>query len=189
MAGLLNWLLLGLSFGLLLWPYQAMSELGFRLQRALWLAPRPEPLIGCLLVFAATTLLILLAWGPLAGGRGGGVTPLLALDRTSPSPSAALEQRWLQQLSLATQLRRLPLLLLTHIVGQCGGRCPRRTLARRGLEWASAAIPAGSEARRRPVEAVIDAGSGVHKPGLGLEGEIVFHAAGHQALIGTLRRA
>ena len=121
MAGVLIWLLLGLGFGLLLWPYQAISELGFRLQRDLWQVPQPAPLIGCLVVFVATSLLILLAWGPLAAGRGGGVTPVLALDRAAPSLRDAQEQRWLQQLSLATQLRRLPLLLLTHVGGLAVG--------------------------------------------------------------------
>ena len=79
-------------------PYQALSELGFRLQREHWLAAQPQPVLGCVVVFAATSLLVLLAWGPLAAGRGGGTTSLLALDR-------------------ATQLRRLPLMLLTHLDG------------------------------------------------------------------------
>ena len=104
MAGLLIWLLLGLLFGLLQRPYQALSELGFRLQRGLWLAPQPQVLLGCLLVFAASVLLILLAWGPLAEGRGGGIAPLLALDRATSAQRAAGESRWLQQLSLATGL-------------------------------------------------------------------------------------
>lgn len=121
MAGLLIWLLIGLGFGLLLWPYQAISELGFRLQRDLWQAPQPAPLLGCLVVFVGTTLLILLAWGPLSAGRGGGVTPVLALDRAAASLRDAQEQRWLQQLSLTTQLRRLPLLLLTHLGGLAVG--------------------------------------------------------------------
>jgi H+/Cl- antiporter ClcA len=117
MAGLLIWLLLGLLFGLLQRPYQALSELGFQLQRGLWLVPQPQVLLGCLLVFAASVLLILLAWGPLAAGRGGGIAPLLALDRATSAQRATGESRWLQQLSLATQLRRLPLMLLTHIGG------------------------------------------------------------------------
>ena len=117
MAGLLIWLLLGLLFGLLQRPYQALSELGFQLQRGLWLAPQPQVLLGCLLVFAASVLLILLAWGPLAAGRGGGIAPLLALDRATSAQRATGESRWLQQLSLATQLWRLPLMLLTHIGG------------------------------------------------------------------------
>ncbi len=121
MAPLGSWLLLGLLFGVLLWPYQALSELGFRLQRGLWLAPQPQPLLGCLLVFGATSLLVLLAWGPLAGGRGGGTASLLALDRAPDSERAGREERWLQQLSLATQLRRLPLMLLTHLGGLAVG--------------------------------------------------------------------
>jgi H+/Cl- antiporter ClcA len=114
-------LLLGLVFGLLMWPYQALSELGFRLQRGLWLAAQPQPLVGCLVVFAATSLLVLLAWGPLAAGRGGGTAALLALDRAAPRQRTAQETLWLQQLSLATQLRRLPLMLLTHLGGLAVG--------------------------------------------------------------------
>ena len=118
---LASWLLLGLLFGLLMWPYQALSELGFRLQRAFWLTPQPQPLLGCLLVFAATGLLIALAWGPLAAGRGGGTTSLLALDRAPESERTEREALWLQQLSLGTQLKRLPLMLLTHLGGLAVG--------------------------------------------------------------------
>ena len=96
MAALSSWLLLGVVFGVLLWPYQALSELGFRLQRGLWLAPQPQPLLGGLLVFAATSLLILLAWGPLAGGRGGGTASLLALDRAPAAERPGREGLWLQ---------------------------------------------------------------------------------------------
>lgn len=119
--GLPGWLLLGLLFGLLMWPYQALSELGFRLQRGLWLAAEPRPLLGGLVVFLATALLVLLAWGPLAAGRGGGTTSLLALDRATPTLRAAREALWLQQLNLTTQLRRLPLMLLTHLGGLAVG--------------------------------------------------------------------
>lgn len=116
-----GWVLLGLLFGLLMWPYQALSELGFRLQRGLWLAAHPQPLLGCVVVFAATGLLVLLAWGPLAAGRGGGTTSLLALDRAPQAERRAGETLWLQQLSLATQLWRLPLMLLTHLGGLAVG--------------------------------------------------------------------
>jgi len=78
-------------------------------------------LLGCLVVFAASALLVLLAWGPLAAGRGGGTAALLALDRAAPSQRAEREVLWLQQLSLATQLRRLPLMLLTHLGGLAVG--------------------------------------------------------------------
>ena len=120
-AALAGWLLLGLLFGLLMVPYQAISELGFRLQRGLWFAPQPQPLVGCVVVFAATSLLVLLAWGPLSAGRGGGTTALLALDRAPQAVRSAREALWLQQLSLATQLRRLPLMLLTHLGGLAVG--------------------------------------------------------------------
>jgi len=36
LSAALLWLLLGLGFALLEWPYQALSELGFRLQRWGW---------------------------------------------------------------------------------------------------------------------------------------------------------
>ena len=117
LIALSGWLLLGLLLGLLMWPYQALSELGFRVQRGLWLAAQPQPLVGCLVVFAATGALVLLAWGPLAAGRGGGTAALLALDRASPAARSTGERRWLEQLSLASQLQRLPLMLLTHVGG------------------------------------------------------------------------
>jgi len=89
------WLLaLGLLIGLLEWPYKALSELGFALQRALW--PRTElatlqdtlPWHGVAMVFAATIACFDLTWEPLAAGCGGGVAPVIALDRSA----AALEQ-------------------------------------------------------------------------------------------------
>lgn len=53
-AAVVAWLLLGLLWGLLLWPYQALSELGFRLQRLLWQAPGAPQAAGAALVFVAT---------------------------------------------------------------------------------------------------------------------------------------
>ena len=97
-------MLLGLLFGLLMRPYQALSELRFLLQRGLWLAAQPQPLLVCLVVFAATSLLV-----------------LLALDRAPQAERTAREALWLQQLSLANQLRRLPLMLLTHLGGLAVG--------------------------------------------------------------------
>lgn len=111
------WLLLGPLVGLALWPYQGLSELGFQLQRQLWLHPQANRAAGALLVFAASALLIALAWGPLAAGRGGGVPPLLALDRAPQPVVAEAQSRWLQQLGLASQLQRLPLMVLTHLGG------------------------------------------------------------------------
>lgn len=121
MRTLSGWLLLGLLLGLLLWPYQALSELGFRLQRGLWLTAQPQTLLGGAIVFTATAALVLLAWGPLAAGRGGGTTALLALDRASEGERSARELPWLRQLSLSTQLQRLPLMLLTHLGGLAVG--------------------------------------------------------------------
>jgi H+/Cl- antiporter ClcA len=114
MSAPLLWLLLGVLVGALMWPYQVLSELGFLLQRRLWPLSDHGP-AGALLVFVASFLTIWLAWGPLAGGRGGGLTPVLALQRNGvgASDSAALLARF----DLRTQLRRLPLMLLTHLGG------------------------------------------------------------------------
>jgi H+/Cl- antiporter ClcA len=117
------WLLLGLALGLLETPYQLLSELGFRLQRQLWSLPglagrdafAASGWGGPLLVFAASAALLLLAWGPLAAGRGGGLGAVIALDRSGGPPE--LEAALLAKLSLRTQLRRLPLMLLTHLGG------------------------------------------------------------------------
>jgi H+/Cl- antiporter ClcA len=110
-------LLAALPLLLLLQPYQWLSALGFRLQQA-WPLGGGGGIPGgsLLLVFAGTTLLTLLANGPLKGGRGGGLTGVLALQlervRQGPSRTAALAS-----LDLRRQLARLPLLLLTHGAG------------------------------------------------------------------------
>jgi H+/Cl- antiporter ClcA len=114
-VALLIWLGLGALLGLLERPYQWLSQLGFDLQRLLWLEAVGVPWRGAALVFVGATLLIWLAWGPLAAGRGGGLTPALALQQGAPEP--AMEVR----LSLHTQLRRLPLMLLTHLAGMSVG--------------------------------------------------------------------
>jgi len=46
---------------------------------------------------------------------------VLALDRARPPVPVEAEALWLQQLSLATQLRRLPLMVLTHLGGLAVG--------------------------------------------------------------------
>lgn len=129
---LLPTLLLGLLIGLVEWPYQLLSELGFRLQQQLWplvgLEPQPAQLLtglpeatGPLLVFVASGGLFWLAWGPLAAGRGGGVAPVLALDQAGDAATAAQRSHWLASLSLRSQLLRLPLMLLTHLAGLAVG--------------------------------------------------------------------
>jgi len=129
---LLPTLLLGLLIGLVEWPYQLLSELGFRLQQQLWplagLEPQPTRLLtglpgatGPLLVFVASAGLFWLAWGPLAAGRGGGVAPVLALDQAGDAVTGEQRLRWLASLSLRSQLLRLPLMLLTHLGGLAVG--------------------------------------------------------------------
>lgn len=111
LGALAVWLIAGLLLGILEWPYQLLSELGFVLQQRLWLQhPGPHGL-GVILVFAASLALTALAWGPLSGGRGGGITPLLDLQRHGDAPDP------LRNLDLSTQLRRLPLMVLTHLGG------------------------------------------------------------------------
>ena len=120
LRGWWGWLPLVLLFGVLEWPYQLLSALGFQVQQRLWPWPQQGP-AGVLLVFAATALLLLLAWGPLAAGRGGGLAPLLALERSPGGGEAQRQVLWLEMLSLRTQLLRLPLMLLTHLGGLAVG--------------------------------------------------------------------
>ncbi|MFM2172239.1 MAG: hypothetical protein RLZZ54_166 [Cyanobacteriota bacterium] len=120
----LLWLLsFGLLIGLVEWPYQALSELGFALQRALWPLPGvataqdTSPWRGVVVVFASTVACLVLAWGPLSPGRGGGVAPVIALDRSAAALEESRETQWLGKLSLRSQLIRLPLVVLTHLGG------------------------------------------------------------------------
>jgi len=115
LAALPVWLGLGLLLGVLERPYQWLSQLGFELQQRLWLQAGGFSWAGAALVFVGAALLIWLAWGPLATGRGGGLTPALALQQGAAE--AAMEER----LSLRTQLRRLPLMVLTHLAGMSVG--------------------------------------------------------------------
>ncbi|MEB3263073.1 MAG: chloride channel protein [Synechococcus sp.] len=103
-------------------PYQWFSALGFVLQRR-WPLGAAQPLPGVLVLavpLLGTLLFLLLAWGPLARGRGGGLTGLLALQRPAeagagadPDPEATARA----SLSPMVQLARLPLLALTHLAG------------------------------------------------------------------------
>ncbi|APD47122.1 MULTISPECIES: chloride channel protein [unclassified Synechococcus] len=111
----LTLLLAGLVIGLAELPYQWLSELGFRLQR-LWPlggdgAFKPLLVAGPLL---ATVAFVLLAWRPLAAGRGGGLTGVLVLQ---DADTDAERDRAIANLSLRHQLARLPLLALTHLAG------------------------------------------------------------------------
>lgn len=108
---LLLWLAVGLLLGALEMPYQLLSQLGFELQQRLWLQAGGFSWVGAALVFAAALAMLLLAWGPLASARGGGLTPVLALQHGTDEVST------LGRLDLCTQLRRLPLMLLTHLAG------------------------------------------------------------------------
>jgi H+/Cl- antiporter ClcA len=108
-------LLAGLLIGLAELPYQALSELGFRLQ-ALWPlgADRPPDPLLVLGTTLGTILFVALAWRPLAAGRGGGITGVLLLQEAD---SQAQRQAALTSLGLGRQLTRLPLLALTHLAG------------------------------------------------------------------------
>ncbi len=106
----------GLLIGLLELPLQWISELGFQLQ-ALWpmgTARTLQPALVALPLLVAPLFLVL-AWGPLAAGRGGGLGGLLALQH-SDLPETQ-RQRALASLEPRVQLTRLPLLLLTHLSG------------------------------------------------------------------------
>ena len=115
LGALLIWLGLGLLLGLAEWPYQLLSELGFLVQRRLWLQAQAPHWSAAALVFAGTLAMLWLAWGPLARGRGGGLTPVLVLQRSSTE--ASTQNPALERLELGVQLRRLPLIVLTHLAG------------------------------------------------------------------------
>ena len=115
LLALLIWLGLGLLLGLAEWPYQLLSELGFVLQRRLWLQAQAPQGATAALVFVGTFAVLWLAWGPLARGRGGGLTPVLALQRSATE--ASTQTPALERLELGVQLRRLPLIALTHVAG------------------------------------------------------------------------
>lgn len=106
----------GLLIGLLELPLQWISELGFQLQ-ALWPMGTTRPLNPALvaLPLLGTPVFLLLAWGPLAGGRGGGLGGLLALQQPDLSPEQRRRAR--ATLDPKVQLQRLPLLVVTHLAG------------------------------------------------------------------------
>lgn len=136
-------LLAGVLIGLAELPYQWLSELGFRLQR-LW-PLGGDGTLNPLLVLApagATLLFVLLAWGPLAAGRGGGLTGVMALQTAR---SDAERERALAPLSLRHQLARLPLLALTHLAGlSVGTESPSAALGAALLLALTAAIGGGA---------------------------------------------
>ncbi|WP_114993743.1 chloride channel protein [Synechococcus sp. UW179A] len=108
------WLLvLGAVLGLFSLPYQALSSLGLVLQNDLWLSRESISPVAVALVFASSMALVLLGWGPLQQARGGGLTPVIAIQDNVSGQQASL----LKQLSLQTQLQRLPLMVLTHLGG------------------------------------------------------------------------
>ncbi|KZR91528.1 chloride channel protein [Synechococcus sp. MIT S9509] len=110
---LLLLLVLGAVLGLFSLPYQALSSLGLVLQHDLWLSSYSISPVAVALVFVSSLALVLLGWGPLQGARGGGLTPVIALQENVSGQQASL----LQQLSLQTQLKRLPLMVFTHLGG------------------------------------------------------------------------
>lgn len=116
LSRLLTLVICGLLIGLLEVPLQGLSELGFQLQ-ALWPMGTAKTLNPWLLALPllGTPLFLVLAWGPLAAGRGGGLGGLLALQR--PYLPTETRQRALASLDPRVQLQRLPLMLLTHLSG------------------------------------------------------------------------
>ena len=160
-AWVLSLLLAGLVIGLAELPYQWLSELGFRLQ-ALWPAAADTPLNAWLLIppLLGTAVFVPLAWGPLAGGRGGGTTGILALQHLPPPDSSdpALEERSLASLSLRRQLVRLPLVALTHLAGlSVGTESPSAALGAAILLALRARLPS---LRRLPVALLAAIGGG-----------------------------
>ena len=107
--------LLGVLIGVAELPYQWLSELGFRLQGD-WPLPggRPGSVLLALLPVLGTALFLVLGWGPLAAGRGGGVTGILALQVARNEEE---KHHALASLSLRHQVVRLPLVALTHLAG------------------------------------------------------------------------
>jgi H+/Cl- antiporter ClcA len=118
---LLPWLLpCGLLIGLAMLPLQALSALGFWVQR-LWyesleglLDPMLPLGVGC-----GSFTCLALAWGPLARGRGGGLAGVEALQRQPLSP--ADRDQAVASLGWGAQLARLPLLAITHLAGLAVG--------------------------------------------------------------------
>lgn len=120
-------LLAGLLIGALEQPYQWLAEAGFRLQA--WWSPSFAP--GVLLL---TALFCLLAWGPLHGGRGGGLTGLMLLQRPDPTPEAT--EAALGTLSLAAQFHRAVLMVFTHAAGlTVGTESPSSALGATAFLW------------------------------------------------------
>ena len=117
---LLTLLPCGLALGLAILPIQGLSALGFLLQRQ-WQAGIPglfDPLLPLGVACGSLTVLAL-AWGPLAAGRGGGLTGVEALQH-QPLPAEARE-RALLGLRGPAQLARLVLLAGTHLAGLAVG--------------------------------------------------------------------
>lgn len=118
---LLPWLLpCGLLIGLAMLPLQALSALGFWMQR-LWyesLEGLLDPMLPLGVACGSFTCLAL-AWGPLARGRGGGLAGVEALQRDPPSP--ADRDQAVASLGWGAQLARLPLLAISHLAGLAVG--------------------------------------------------------------------
>jgi H+/Cl- antiporter ClcA len=166
-AQVITLLLVAVPLLLLLQPYQWISALGFRLQRA-WPLDGDADIPGgsLLLAFAGTVLLVLLANGPLKRGRGGGLTGVLALQRPELREGAT-HAAALSSLDLRHQLARLPLLLLTHSAGLTVGlESPSASLGASLLLALRAKL---SPLRRLPLPVLLATGAGA---GLG----IAFHS-------------
>ena len=117
---LLTLLPCGLALGLVILPIQGLSALGFLLQRQ-WQAGIPDlfdPLLPLGVACGSLTVLAL-AWGPLAAGRGGGLTGVEALQHQSLAGQE--RERALRGLRGPAQLARLVLLAGTHLAGLAVG--------------------------------------------------------------------
>ena len=110
----------GLLLALALLPLQGAAIAGYAIQ-AQWHRGEPglvDPLLP-VVVFTATLTVLALAWGPLAAARGSGAGAVEALQDPALEASALMQEA--AALGWRLQLRRLALLLLSHLAGLAVG--------------------------------------------------------------------
>lgn len=109
-----------LAIAVAILPLQGAAISGYAIQGQ-WHHGEPglvDPVLP-VVVFSGTLTVLALAWGPLAAGRGSGADALEALQAGDLDP---LRQEQLTgPLRWPAQLRRLPLLLLSHLAGLAVG--------------------------------------------------------------------